>query len=367
MSLGSVVFLVFSALMVLPTIASISTNDKWWVRIFDFPRIQLLVLLILTFSAGVYLFAFDEWWHFLDAGLLLLCVGYQLTYIFPYTVFAKKEVRTAAQEAHQNTSEFSVLVSNVLTPNRRSDKLIDLVWREQPKLVLTLESDRRWERELAVLEENYPYTVKVPQDNLYGMHLYSKLPLENMEVRFLVQDDIPSIHGDVHLYDDVKIRIHCMHPRPPSPTESDTSTARDAELLLLGRELKDVHAQTLVFGDLNDVAWSRTTKLFHQISGMLDPRIGRGFFNTFHTKYPLLRWPLDHAFHTQDFTLVDIKRLPSIGSDHFPMFVALNHEPVASYEQDEPEAEEEDEEWADEKIEKGKPLESTVMSDNFSA
>lgn len=106
-------------------------------------------------------------------------------------------------------------------------------------------------------------------------------------------------------------------------------------------------------GDLNDVAWSSTTRLFRKISGLLDPRVGRGMFNTFHVKDPLLRWPLDHLFHSDHFTLRSIQRLPSIGSDHFPLFTSLAFTPVKGASQEELEADSEDygraKEIADEK------------------
>ena len=86
-------------------------------------------------------------------------------------------------------------------------------------------------------------------------------------------------------------------------------------------------APAIVTGDLNDVAWSPTTRDFRKISGMSDPRRGRGFFNTFHADYPPLRWPLDHVFHSSHFELVHIKRMPSIGSDHFPLLTTLRLKP----------------------------------------
>ena len=77
---------------------------------------------------------------------------------------------------------------------------------------------------------------------------------------------------------------------------------------------------------MNDVAWSHTTRLFARISGLLDLRIGRGFFNTFHAKFPLLRWPLDHVFVSHHFKLVSMKRLKNFNSDHFPIYADLTLE-----------------------------------------
>jgi hypothetical protein len=75
----------------------------------------------------------------------------------------------------------------------------------------------------------------------------------------------------------------------------------------------------VVLGDLNDVAWSSSSRLFRKVGGMGDPRVGRGLYPTFTAKYPILRWPLDHMFVTPHWTLVGLERLDSTGSDHFPI------------------------------------------------
>jgi endonuclease/exonuclease/phosphatase (EEP) superfamily protein YafD len=79
----------------------------------------------------------------------------------------------------------------------------------------------------------------------------------------------------------------------------------------------------IVLGDLNDVAWSRTTELFLKTSKLLDPRRGRGFYNTFHAHYLFLRWPLDHFFVSSQFRLVAMRVEPAVGSDHFPISLSV--------------------------------------------
>lgn len=345
--------------MCIPTLASATRFDQWWIRGFDFPRIQISFLIICVIIASFTVYDFSEIWHFVALITLIFSLGYQFFKIYPYTYLAKNQVLKFSGTDPKAT--ISILVSNVLTPNKRSDKLIDLVRDRDPDIVLTLESDERWEKEMEVIEEDYNYTVKIPMNNLYGMHLYSKLKLENITVRYIVQQDIPSIHGHLFLRNGKRVNFHCLHPMPPSPTESDTSTNRDAELLMLGRDIEADKYSTLVFGDLNDVAWSRTTRLFQKLSGLMDPRIGRGFFNTFHAGYFLLRWPLDHVFHTKDFTLVDIARERSVGSDHFPMYIKLNHEPVGEVmNEDTDQPDQEEKNWAEEKIKSADPLMQSI-------
>lgn len=201
-----------------------------------------------------------------------------------------------------------------------------------------------------VIEEDYPHQIKAPLENTYGMLLYSRLPLKNGEVRYLVEDDIPSIETLVELKSGQFVKLYCLHPQPPVPQENPRSTERDKEILMIAEKAKVREFPVVVAGDLNDVAWSYTTELFTRISGLLDPRRGRGFFNSFHAKYFFLRFPLDHIFCSADFTLSDIKRMPSCGSDHFPMFVNLQFDPASEHKNDAPVADQEDKEIAEEKL-----------------
>ncbi len=321
-----------SMILLAVTIFSRVPLRDWWLRACEFPRVQLASLAAVT--ALLALFTQEPWQAYsLAASLFVLLV--QAWRIFPYTRLAPLELKQA--EPGNPERCVKLLISNVLTSNRNATGLIDQILEHQPDIVLTLESDDWWGEQLhAALAEGWPKNVSIPQDNLYGMHLYSRLELQGIEVKRLIQNDIPSIHGWIILTSGERVRLHALHPRPPSPQESETSLWRDAELLLVGQEIREYAGPALLIGDLNDVAWSRTTKLFTRVSGMLDPRRGRGMFATFHAEHLLLRWPLDHVFVTEDFTLRDMQRLKEFGSDHFPILVTLCCRPSRSAENDKP-------------------------------
>jgi len=332
---------------------SLIPRDEWWFRGADFPRLQILALGLIAF---ILMLLWDAPWDWVREAILIgliAAVAYQLKMVLPYTFVWKKQVKTVTKTELQSERQISLIVSNVLTPNTQYHLLLQQIHQHQPDLILTLESDAHWQQALNVLEDDYPYRVAVPLDDLYGMHLYSRLALKDIEVKFILSDEIPSIHATVILRSGQPVQLYCLHPKPPSPTEAKDSTLRDAELLIVGDQIKDLDESCIVMGDLNDVAWSRTTRLFQRISGLLDPRVGRHFVNTFHADYPLLRWSLDHVFHSTDFALVQMQRLAHIGSDHFPVYVVLQTGRVFELAQEELEQTEADEQEAQEAIEDG--------------
>ncbi|NND61563.1 MAG: endonuclease/exonuclease/phosphatase family protein, partial [Flavobacteriaceae bacterium] len=164
----------------------------------------------------------------------------------------------------------------------------------------------------------------------YGMHLYSKKEFLQPTVEFLVENDVPSIFTSVEMSPGNRIKLICLHPAPPSPTENDTSEERDAELMLVGKRIRKSELPTVVCGDMNDVVWSRISRLFKKITGMIDPRVGRGFFPTYHAKFWLLRFPLDHLFHTKDLFVGRMERTNYFGSDHFGMYYEIHSKDLST-------------------------------------
>lgn len=284
------------------------------VRVPDFLRLQLLALSALL--APVVFF------HSMPGAVVLSLVSaIHAAHVMKFTPLWPQQSRDAAADFDPERS-ISILSVNVKQSNREYARLHHLIRDISPDVVLAIEVDHGW---VASLEdahgEAYPHRVKLPQDNTYGLCLLSRFALEEVEVRDLVTEGIPSIRAMLTLPGGDRIRLYGIHPEPPI-VHHDTA-GRDSEIAFVGLEAEKARVPVIVAGDLNDVAWSSTTRRFQRLSGLCDPRVGRGLFNTFHASYPLLRWPLDHLFHSTHFCLVEMRRLPDIGSDHFPIFFRL--------------------------------------------
>ena len=334
------------------TLLSFHKGSHWFIRAWDFPRVQIATFSALSASLFRAFFFRGSRRDHLFLFSNLLCLFWHASKIYPFTRLAPKQVK-ASRKGSPRERTFRLLMANVMLENNDADRLIAVVREYNPDIVLVVEIDEAWRKALGPLREIYPHRVEQPQENYYGLVLFSRFPLIDPKVEFLVQDDIPSVHTAFELPGGDRIHLHGLHPRPPEPIRDQDSTPRDAELVVVGRAIRAAGDRpTVVAGDLNDVAWSPTTELFVRLSGLLDPRVGRGFYNSFHADKVYLRYPLDHVFHSRHFTLTDLRCLPHIGSDHFPVLIELCYDPDAGSEQSKPHADDADEKDADEKLQK---------------
>ncbi len=339
----------------LVTLLPIFRQTAWWIRICDFPRLQIIAGLVLALLGALLVPEPRSFAHSLLVVSLAVAVVYQFSRVWPYTPLHRKQVCDAERPASDDAHHISLLVTNVLMYNRDASRILGHIRNERPDIVLAVETDDWWLSQLQLIEKEYPYTCHAPLPNTYGMLVFSRLPLIEPQIRYILDPAIPSFHGCVRLPGGLTVNLHFLHPKPPAPKESKTSARRDAELLVVGKVIQHHDGPTIVAGDLNDVAWSHTSELFRRLSRLLDPRIGRGLLPTFNANYTWLRWPLDHVFHSAHFRLQEIKRLTYVGSDHFPIYIRLSYEPHGWQEQENKlEAPDDDDHLeADEKIEEG--------------
>lgn len=335
--------------LVIMTLLPLVKNPHWIFRVPDFGKIQLFILQVILLVSFP-LFMPETLW---TAGILLVATLFNGLTLYPYTpLFRTSRLPPTAQASGPVT----IISLNVYQENRNYGKFIQLIHALKPDLILTMESDTQWDRALNKLDKDYPFSVKVPLDNTYGMHLFSRLKLQKTATHFFVADDLPSIEAEVITPDGFVFKIFALHPPPPSPTEEETSRERDGDMLSVAKSIRqNKEIPTVAIGDFNCVAWAEASRLFVRTSELVDPRLGRGFISTFHARYRLLRFPIDQVYHSADIFVKELKTLPDVDSDHLPVLFSfvidpLNHSQNTLKEK----ADAGDLQEVDEKIEEGK-------------
>lgn len=325
----------FGIVAILLTVFPFIPVDHWSIRVFDFPHLQLTLLTLIALLTYFLRFDYKSKTDYIFIVLLATCLVFQGGKIFPYTAFAQFEVNDATTDSEEKISFYT---ANVLQDNDDAGQLLSDLDKHDADVMLFTETNEKWLTRLTgKVNRSYPFSIEVPLENTYGMLLFSKYPLYDGQVRFLVEDTIPSITAKLLLPSKDSLQLIAIHPAPPTPQHNPSSVDRDAEMMKVARMARDSKLPVVVLGDFNDVAWSQTTLLFQKASGLLDLRKGRGFYSTYNAKNWLMRWPLDHIFTSPDFRVIDVQRGEAIGSDHFPFFVKLSLEPSLAKEQRLPE------------------------------
>lgn len=292
-------------------------THRWWVRVWDFPRVQIAILAALTIPPAFFVDGPTGW---MALAALSLCLLYQCWRILPYTPLVSVEMRKVPRTEEGN--QITILSSNVEIGNDRFGDVRRLIDEVDPDLVFLMETDERWHDALQGALDRYPRVVTEIRDNCYGFIFASRLEARRAEVVYLTPDDTPSLFCELVTPHGQCFRFVGLHPRPPVP--GNTTEERDAEILFAARFAHKSGVPLIAMGDFNDAAWSDTSRRFKTVGGYLDPRIGRGMVASFHAKSRILRTPIDQFYATPDIALCDFARGPDIGSDHFPLIAQVD-------------------------------------------
>ena len=212
-----------------------------------------------------------------------------------------------------------LLLSNVLTSNQQSARLIELVHSEQPDVLILQEVNGRWMQALKPLDDSFPYAKAIPRDDNFGIAVLSRLPLRAREMT-LGNSGVPSIVADLKIAGR-DISLIATHPLPPGSQE--TFEQRNAQLASLASLARHSAAPIILVGDLNVTMWSPFYAALIRDSGLVNARKGFGVLPTWPAQLPLWRIPLDHCLTSADIKVADIRVGQAIGSDHLPLIVEL--------------------------------------------
>lgn len=104
---------VLAAIAATGTALSLLTSYRWYIRMWDFPRVALILIAVLALVMAVPVLT--GWTRALVVVGMALVIGWQAARIYPYTRLAKTEVAQAVISRENCISVFSF---NVLQTNR---------------------------------------------------------------------------------------------------------------------------------------------------------------------------------------------------------------------------------------------------------
>lgn len=324
LAIGVCVFCLLAA-----TLLPLVPVGAWVVRLFDFPRVQIAALCLLP-AIGLAMVGRAQQWQSQHSLLLLLTLAvaaWQLSHVLKYSPVWKQEIPAFSPA---DATPMRVCIMNLKYDNARKEEVTSLVESMDVDLLLLIEYDETWHAALQRLQAHYKFHHEVIRGEGLGLAFWSKLPVSGLETKYLVSERRVSIFCEIESPNGENVHFVGLHPTPPGlyderNEDRHDSRIRDAELMLVAKQVAEAPERNwLIAGDFNDVAWSHTTRVFKRVSGLKDPRVGRGLYTTYHAAYPPLRYPIDHVFVSSNAELASLGRFHIPGSDHFGIKAAIN-------------------------------------------
>ena len=135
-----VIFQVIGMIAALLSLVPLIAADYWWIRVFDFPHLQMTAFTLLAII--LYFFTFKPRWanDYLYISILLGCFAFQVSKIIKFTPIMDVEL----EESSANVAEedkFLIYTANVLQKNEEGSKIFEEINEKQPDLIVFTETN----------------------------------------------------------------------------------------------------------------------------------------------------------------------------------------------------------------------------------
>jgi endonuclease/exonuclease/phosphatase (EEP) superfamily protein YafD len=233
-------------------------------------------------------------------------------------------VLSPAEPAHATEpgaarERLTVMTANLEARGHPPRRLMEIVDRVRPEVLVLTEFTPRWERSLAPLDEVFAHRYKMARRDPWGLAVYSRHELVSA-----VEIDLGesrAVEARVRTPGGKIVTVIGVHLR--SPTGEARAAARNAQLELLAAHRASVTEPLVVTGDFNITPYSPYFRDWLAATKLEDARRGFGLDPSWPTYLPLLAIPIDHVAVSDDFLVTDHRRLPAFGSDHYPVLAEL--------------------------------------------
>jgi endonuclease/exonuclease/phosphatase (EEP) superfamily protein YafD len=213
---------------------------------------------------------------------------------------------------------YRALAFNVNTANRSHQAVVDYIRKQNPDVVVLMELNETWMRNLKDLFADYPLIKSSVREDNFGIALLSRLPVGESKIKYFGEAGVPTIMAEVGV-GDTTMTLVAVHSVPPFGAKM--ASMRDQHLELMGQYIGKANGEVLLLGDLNLTPWSPHFSDLLESAQLRDSRCGFGVQNSWPSRLFLLRIPIDHCLSSSGIAIHNRSIGPNLSSDHFPVVV----------------------------------------------
>lgn len=283
--------------------------NYWLTDIFSHFKLQYIILLLIFLLPGAFFMIRKRMF---PIALILILLVWNSWFIIPMYL-------PSSEKAEIGTSSFSILSMNLLASNTNYSEALELIREIDADVVMLLELSPQWEKQMQILELEYPFQQMYPQTNNFGIGILSKIPMVSTVTDF-GKGFPPSILSQIEL-SGRPLSILATHPVPP--VNQEKFFFRNNQLKEIAKLSKSQKGNLILVGDFNTSSYSTHFKELLEKGYLNDSRKGFGIASTWPTEYFIMRTTLDHFLLKGNLQVVKRTTERSIGSDHLPIYMEV--------------------------------------------
>lgn len=261
------------------------------------------------------------------AAIAALVVAANSLPLLPYAM-------PGAAAAHAGEARLRVMAANVLYRSNDYERALAQIDAEDPDIVGLVEVTDAWIDALPELQQRFPYHVLRPEESAHGLALFSRLPLQELEISPYHEGDIQTA---IHVLADLQGRqVVLTLAHLVSPVTPRRAALRNRQIEAIAELVnKDKEYDHVVIGDLNITPWSPDYAALEE-AGLVNAARGRGYMATWPAGLGPAGLPIDHVLVSGGLHVQQFRMGASIGSDHLPIVADITFlaTPVRSWDQE---------------------------------
>lgn len=227
-----------------------------------------------------------------------------------------------AQPIEPHDQEFKALVYNRKYTLSDHKSFIKYIQQEMPDVIFLQEARISHSDAVKEIMDLYPFQIHEPRQNAFGMVLFSRHKIRDFEVVDTIRYRLNNfyIRATLEIEGEIEVVVYTMHPPPPIIPAA--AMQRNEDIKNLSKAIaNDTSENIIVAGDWNITPYSphfknfiRTTQMKNEYSSLLPVPTWPSFFPE-----TLFQVPIDHILHKGDLELIEKRRGPHLGSDHYSL------------------------------------------------